>query len=88
MNRELAELTLDLAEERVPVRTGELRDSGEIGSAPGGYEVFYTAGHAVYVHFGTSKMAPRPWLAEAVAQAAPYRQRLLAALAAKLESGR
>lgn len=85
MNRELAEVTLDIANERVPVDTGQLRDSGDMGRAGDGYEVFYDTEYAGYVHFGTSRMAARPWLAEAVAEVQGYRQRLLADLAAKLE---
>lgn len=87
MNRELADLTLDLATEKVPVATGELRDSGHIESLPNGYAVVYDAHHAAYVHFGTSRMAPRPWLAEAAAGVQGYRQRLLANLTAKVGKG-
>ena len=56
------EILLKRAQENAPVRTGELRDSGHID----GDAVVFSAGHARFVEFGTSRMAARPFLRRAI----------------------
>ena len=41
---------LDVAQDLVPVDSGELRDSGELVVSDGGVRVVFTAGHAWYQH--------------------------------------
>jgi len=54
----------------VPVRTGELRDSGHIEAEDAGNvqsrAVVFDAPHAVFVEFGTVKMAAQPFLRPAL----------------------
>ena len=71
IERRVAHRVLDIAETLVPVDTGELRDSGDIQKQGDGYDVFYSAGHAVFVHNGTRRMPARPFLTHAVNRAEP-----------------
>ena len=61
-----AEKVLQAAKEEVPVRTGALRDSGHIEMAGTRADVIFDAPYAVYVHNGTSRQAPNPFLSRAV----------------------
>lgn len=60
-----------MAQQTVPVATGELRDSGTIYAHGSGYNVGYTARHAPWVHDGTVHMEARPWLQLAALEVAP-----------------
>ena len=48
-----------------PVRTGRLRDSIGMSVLNRQLEVYAEAEYAAYVEYGTSRMAPRPFLAPA-----------------------
>ena len=58
------------AQATVPVDTGNLKGSGQTSfsgsnAAVAQGTIEYTAEYAEYVHDGTSRQAPQPWLAEA-----------------------
>lgn len=62
------------ARARSPVATGELRDSHDTeGTTPGSLSmrVTVTAPHGPFVHEGTIRMPPRPWLRETAEQTIP-----------------
>lgn len=60
---EAADEGLALAQAHVPVDTGELRDSLHIEDGPdGGKRVVTDSDHWVFPEFGTSEMAPQPYL--------------------------
>jgi HK97 gp10 family phage protein len=71
LERNVAHRVLDISETLVPVDTGELRNSGDIEKRDDGYAVFYSAGHAQFVHYGTRHMPARPFLTQAVNHAEP-----------------
>lgn len=52
----------DRSQADVPVRTGELKGSGERLGGKGWREVRYTARHAIFAEFGTYKDPPQPYL--------------------------
>lgn len=52
----------DRSQADVPVRTGELKASGERAGGKGWREVRYTARHAIFTEFGTYKDRPQPFL--------------------------
>jgi HK97 gp10 family phage protein len=51
---------------RTPVDTGELRDSETVESDERSMTLRATAPHAGYVHQGTSRMSPRPFMTDTV----------------------
>jgi len=57
----------DRSQADVPVRTGELKASGERAGGKGWREVRYTARHAPFVEWGTYKDPPQPYLYNNVA---------------------
>lgn len=58
---------LSYAKASAPVDTGEYRDSIHMVELPsGGFRIIATAPHAIYVEFGTSKMAAYHTLAVAL----------------------
>jgi HK97 gp10 family phage protein len=61
----MASIVLEDSQALVPVRTGELKDSGHIEDTDG-VNVIYDAEHAVFVEFGTYKMAAQPYLRPAM----------------------
>lgn len=61
-----AERVLQAAKEECPVRTGELRNSGHIEMSGTAANVIFDAPHAVFVHYGTSRMPANPFLSRAV----------------------
>lgn len=66
--QEIADLVLENTIPHVPVDTGELRDSGHTeDTGPMESDVVFDSDHAGYVHFGTSKMPARPYLADGLA---------------------
>lgn len=72
---ETATVVLEHAQAIVPVKTGELRDSGEIREGEDGrYDVVFTAAHALPVNNGTRYTAPRYFLQEALFFGARYLQ--------------
>jgi len=74
------------AKVRAPVRTGFLRSSIQTeGATPGSLamRVIVGAGYGLYVHEGTRRMPPRPFLRETTAQTFPVVIRELQ----KLEAG-
>ena len=80
-SQETAEAIVEDAKQRVPVDTGELRDSIDARSEGIGYIVEATAGHAGFVEYGTRRMAAQPYLTPAAeAQRAPFIERLKRAL--------
>ena len=64
--KEGAQVILDKSQELVPVRTGNLKNSGEVIEQSEGYAVQYTTNYAAPVEFGTSKMAAQPYLRPAI----------------------
>lgn len=50
VSKEISQEILDNAKERCPVRTGFLRDSGQLVQTANGYEVVFTAPYALIVH--------------------------------------
>lgn len=71
----------DTARELVPFRTGRLHDSIRVvdaGSGGLGTDVVADAPYAGYVEFGTSRMAPQPYMRPAFRKhRAAYREELL-----------
>lgn len=70
-NTAVAKDTAAVAKEKAPVDTGELRDSiyaKDITSDPmqPAAEIHADADHASFVNWGTSKMAPQPFMTEAI----------------------
>lgn len=62
---------------RVPVKTGNLKNSGRVELSPGKGVVTYSANYAYFVEGGTRSMAPKPYLRPAFNK---YRVILLAQL--------
>jgi HK97 gp10 family phage protein len=66
----------DLAQEKAPVRTGELRDSAyvsvEVSGATASGEVGFTANHAPPVEFGSQGREARPFLRPAWDEAVTF----------------
>jgi hypothetical protein len=62
----LVEEVFDESQQEVPVKTGELKTSGSTRPADEGHEVVYDAEHAIWVEFGTSRMAGNPFLQRSV----------------------
>jgi HK97 gp10 family phage protein len=58
------QLMLNAAQDRAPVRTGALRASGYVQ----GQVVGFSANHAFPVHWGTRRMARRPFLRDGIEQ--------------------
>jgi HK97 gp10 family phage protein len=56
----------DASSENAPVDTGFLRDSHDTAEIEGGAEIQVNADYAGFVEFGTSKMAPQPFLRPAI----------------------
>lgn len=56
------------AQRNAPVRTGELRDSMQVEHEGNVSRVGFTAPHAGFVEFGTSRMASQPYLIPAAWQ--------------------
>jgi HK97 gp10 family phage protein len=84
--RQWAALVLEKTLPHVPVDTGELRDSGHIEDRGAlNVDVVFDTPYAGYVHFGTSKMAARPFLAEGQSEAAAEAGKIVAALKAQIE---
>ena len=81
----VARKILEYADEEVPVRTGELQLSGDIGTTENGHEVFYSAPHAIPVHNGTTKRPANPFLSRAVARALPDFEQAVSDLKADFE---
>lgn len=73
-----AEVILYHALEKVPVRTGFLRDSGQIAENGDEVAVEFTAEYAAAVEYGTSKMAAQPYLRPAIDE---YETEILKAIA-------
>lgn len=70
----VAKAALDIeaqAKARAPVRTGFLRSSIAASGAGLEWQVSVGAAYAVFVEFGTSRMAARPYLVPAVEAVAP-----------------
>lgn len=61
-SRRMAEDVLADARTRAPYLTGELRGSGHVVYSPDGAQVVFDSDHALYVEFGTYKMAAQPYL--------------------------
>ncbi len=61
-----AEVILQYAQENAPVRTGFLRDSGQITDVDDGAAVEFTAEYAAAVEYGTSKQSAQSFLRPAV----------------------
>lgn len=61
-----ADAVLEGAKQRAPVRTGELRDSGEKVGSGSTWIVVFKAAHSAFVEFGTRFMAAQPYLRPAV----------------------
>lgn len=53
---------LEIATPNVPVDTGELRDSGQVIRNGDSILSGFSADHAEYVEYGTSRMAAQPYL--------------------------
>ena len=88
-SRAYARQVLAYADEEVPVATGALRETGDVGSADGGYAVTYGGGavdYAGYVYFGARGRPGDPWLHRAEQRAQGDRARLLAELRGRLEN--
>lgn len=71
MERKIAYRVLQVANNEVPVRTGKLRDSGDIAKDGEGYAVSFDTPYAQFVHFGTRFQAANPFLTRAVNRVAP-----------------
>ncbi len=56
------------AQRRAPVRTGYLRNSGQVEPAEDRFSryIHFRAGYAAYVEYGTRRMRPQPYLTPAV----------------------
>lgn len=64
---ESAQTALAAANGEVPVRTGNLRDSGAVVAvAQAIVALVYTAAYAVFVHQGTGRQGANPWLMRAI----------------------
>jgi HK97 gp10 family phage protein len=78
---EAIELSLDKvvsdAKAIVPVRTGTLQRSIQWWGAEGEYHVGSRVHYAPYVEYGTSRMAPRPYLTPALMQNIPLLRQTL-----------
>ncbi len=72
------------ANRRTPVDTGELRNSESAESDQTSLTLRATAGHAIYVHQGTSRMPPQPFMRTAVESAIP---RITTAIVDEAERG-
>lgn len=74
--------TVAAAQARCPVRTGHLRSTIGVDISPDGlgFEVGATARYAGYVEFGTTRMAPQPYLMPAFNQRVGIATRQLGAL--------
>lgn len=65
--KDLGREILSDAQRAAPVDTGELRDSGDTEITPEGtLRVGFTSDHAKFVSDGTSRMAPNPFLKQAL----------------------
>ena len=71
IERKVAHRILEVADQEVPVRTGRLRDSGDLAHEGDGYAVSYDVPYAVYVHNGTRHRPANPWLTRAVNRVQP-----------------
>ena len=88
-SREYARAVLAYADQEVPVSTGALKETGDVGSVSGGYAVTYGGGdvdYALYVYFGAQGRPGNPWLHRAELRAQGERARLLAERRARLEN--
>lgn len=65
LNRQLASDLERAAGALVPRRTGALSASGTPTVTASSWGVSYGRPYALFVHFGTRSMRPRPWLLEA-----------------------
>ena len=63
-----AERCAETARSLVPVDSGELRESIRAGRQGKGAAVIAAAPHAAMVEYGTSRMAPQPYLVPAARQ--------------------
>jgi len=79
---ELGPVLADM-QQRTPVDTGELRDSESAEHTDTTLTLRATAGHAIYVHQGTSRMGARPFMRQAVEAAVP---RLTEAIVSQAEA--
>jgi HK97 gp10 family phage protein len=77
-----AEVILQHALEKVPVRTGFLRDSGQVTESDGNAAVEFTADYAADVEYGTSNMEAQPYLRPAVDE---YEKEILDAVARSVQ---
>lgn len=66
--RRLAEEILDDAQQRVPVDTGDLRDSGFVDGGDSDYRIGFDADYAAFVEYGTGDTDPQPYLEPAALQ--------------------
>jgi len=62
------EKVVDDAKAFAPIRTGRLKRSIGFWRSEGGYHVGSGVSYAPFVEFGTSRMAPRPFLAPALSK--------------------
>lgn len=60
--KDAAQTTRDHARDNAPVDTGNLRDSLKMGGGKLTRRVVAAVPYSLYVEFGTSKMAPQPFL--------------------------
>lgn len=67
---------------RVPVRTGNLKNSSGVELGPLSATIFYGANYAYFVEGGTRKMAPQPYLRPAFDYVAPTIEKALRAVVA------
>jgi len=61
-----AEIILKNALEIVPVKTGNLKNSGEIQETSDGYAVAFMADYAAIVEYGSSRQPAQPYLRPAI----------------------
>jgi len=71
------------AQSIVPIRTGTLQRSIMFQGSEGEYQVGSQVYYAPFVEYGTSRMAPRPFLIPAIQQNLPFLQDTLNDLAEK-----
>ncbi len=83
--RTTGEMTIQFAEELVPVLTGALKNSLtlDIDHDRLGFYAYATMDYAGYVEYGTSRMAPQPYLNPAFDRAVAVGERALQSLLAR-----